>query len=196
MRIVRRAVVLAPALLTAALVAAPSAEARTTTVTVQDFGFSPASVTVAQGGTVTWQFNDSVDHTSTSDQRFWNSSPKGAGEKYVLTLTSAGTFGYHCRIHPDMTGRIRVPLRASGHANTGYTVRWSSLHTAPAGRGYDVQYRRSTSTTWKTLRSDTRSVSLHFNPSRDGTYVLRARTRNDTRHASSGWSPTRSVKIT
>jgi len=196
MRIVRRAVLLAPALLTAALFAAPSAQARTTTVAVRDFGFSPARVTVAQGGTVTWQFEDSVDHTSTSDQRFWNSAPKGAGEKYVLTLTSAGTFGYHCRIHPDMTGRIRVPLIASGHASTGYTVRWSSLHTAPAGRGYDVQYRRSTSTTWKTLRSDTKSASLHFNPSRDGTYVLRARTRNDTRHASSGWSPTRSLKIT
>ena len=195
MRILRRAVLLAPALLAAALLSAAPAQARTTTVAVRGFGFSPSTVTIAQGGTVTWQFKDSVDHTSTSDQRFWNSAPKGAGEKYVVMLTSAGTFGYHCRIHPDMTGRIRVPLTASGHAGTGYTVRWS-LHAAPAGRGYDVQYRRSTSTTWKTLRSDTTSASLHFNPSRAGTYVLRARTRNDNRHASSGWSPLRSLKIT
>jgi len=195
MRIVRRAVLLAPALLAAALLSAAPAQARTTTVAVENFGFSPSTVTVAQGGTVTWQFKDSVEHTSTSNQRFWNSAPKGAGEKYVVVLTSAGTFGYHCRIHPDMTGRIRVPLAASGHASTGYTVRWSSLHTAPAGRGYDVQYRRSTSSTWRTLRSDTRSASLHFNPSRAGTYVLRARTRNDSRHVRSGWSPVRSLKI-
>jgi len=65
-------------------------------VAVENFGFSPSTVTVVQGGTVTGQFKDSVDHTSTSNQRFWNSAPKGAATRARTSCgparaTTAGT---------------------------------------------------------------------------------------------------------
>jgi plastocyanin len=195
MRILKVGGMLSAAALATGLLLPPDADAATTTVNVQMFGFSPTSATVGLSGRVTWQFKDTVDHTTTSDQGFWNSGRKSEGEHYSITLRAAGTFTYHCAIHTEMTGKIRVPLKVSGTPSTGYTVRWSSYRRTPASRGFDVQYHRAGSKKWITLRRDSKSRSMHFEPSRPGTYVLRARTRNHTTKKASGWSPRRSVKI-
>ncbi len=86
---------------------APTApEAR---ITIQSFAFTPQSVTVSKGTKVTWSNNDSVAHTVVGDSGTPGTSGSIApGATYSYTFTQAGTFTYHCGIHPSMTGTITV----------------------------------------------------------------------------------------
>jgi len=76
-------------------------------------GFNPSSETVpAVNTTVKWTNNDSVQHTVTSTTvplyGTFNESVN-AGASVCLKFTAAGTFNYHCSIHPSMTGTVIVP---------------------------------------------------------------------------------------
>jgi plastocyanin len=178
------------------LVGVPPAAAATVSVSIMDFGFAPVAPTVSQGSTVKWtQLDAGVQHTTTSNALFWRSARLDQGQTFQTTFWSAGSFGYHCELHPDMTGTIRVPLKASGTASTGWTIRWSSQSSTPTNRAFDVQIKRPGSTTFVGWRTDVTSRSAFFNPSKNGTYQFRARTRNLSNGKNSGWSPTKSVKI-
>jgi plastocyanin len=184
-----------------AVVAATPAQAATVSVAMQNDMFSPKTVTAAQGSTVRWTQKDQVVlHTSTSDQGFWHSPDLSFGQTYSQTAAfkNAGSYAYHCKFHVmfGMVGTVRVPLKASGSASTGWTLRWSSLASTPSSRAFDVQIKRPGSTTWAKFRTDTATRNAFFNPSKTGTYAFRARTRNLTNAKSSGWSPVRSLKIT
>ncbi len=76
-------------------------------VSITGFAF-PKNVTVAIGTTVTWTNNDPAPHTITSDTGAFGSSDIAPGGTYSHTFTSAGTFPYHCEIHPSMQGTITV----------------------------------------------------------------------------------------
>lgn len=79
------------------------------TVIIQNFAFSPNNLTVKAGTTVTWINNDSTTHTVTSDNgAFQSSSNINQGTNYTFTFTKAGTYPYHCSIHPEMKGTIVV----------------------------------------------------------------------------------------
>ena len=95
-----------------------------------------------------------------------------------------------------MTGKVQVPLKASGAASDGWTLRWSSLTSTPSNRAFDVQIKKPGSSSWTAFRTDTTSRKAFFNPTRTGSYGFRARTRNVSNGKRSGWSPTRTVKIT
>ena len=69
--------------------------------------FTPSSLTVAKGSTVTWMNQDGVTHDPTSDTGDWNLSV-APGTSKTETFNTAGTFKYHCTIHPYMTGTIVV----------------------------------------------------------------------------------------
>jgi plastocyanin len=71
-------------------------------------GFTPGTLTVPAGTTVMWGNNDVTAHTSTSDTGLWNSNNIGAGATFTVKLDNAGTYKYHCTIHPFMTGTIVV----------------------------------------------------------------------------------------
>jgi plastocyanin len=90
--------------------AAASAGAATSAgaVAIQDFAFAPASITVAVGTTVTWTNHDTTAHTVTLDDGSATSDDIAAGSTYQHTFSAAGTFTYHCKIHPTMTGTITV----------------------------------------------------------------------------------------
>lgn len=68
--------------------------------------YAPNPVTVAVGGSVTWTNGDNTAHTSTGPS--WNSGTIAPGSSYTMTFSSAGTFTYHCSIHPNMTGTVTV----------------------------------------------------------------------------------------
>ena len=68
--------------------------------------YSPSPVTIAVGGSVTWTNNDNTTHTSTGST--WNSGSIAPGGKYTATFSTAGTYTYHCTIHPGMTGTVTV----------------------------------------------------------------------------------------
>lgn len=96
-------------------------------VTIQDFSFAPATLTIKTGTTVRWTNNGPSPHTVTSDMGVWDSGTLGAptmgggygggsaAGSYQFTFNIAGTYGYHCSIHPPLMypnfrGTINVTL--------------------------------------------------------------------------------------
>lgn len=77
-------------------------------VTIQNFSFNSSSIIVKKGDTVVWTNNDAVGHTVTGDNGGPASSTISPGGTYSFKFNTAGTFGYHCSIHPSMTGTIIV----------------------------------------------------------------------------------------
>ena len=71
--------------------------------------FNPNAVDLAAGGTVTWTFGG-VTHNVTFDAKAGAPPkiPNTSNANGTATFTSAGTFNYHCTIHPFMTGAVTV----------------------------------------------------------------------------------------
>ncbi|HQN89715.1 MAG TPA: cupredoxin domain-containing protein [Methanoregulaceae archaeon] len=87
----------------------------TTTVTIQNFAFSPPELTVSQGATVTWVNKDAADHQIVSDAsgadavgNLFKSPILPKDGSFTFTFTTPGTYPYHCSIHPSMKGSITV----------------------------------------------------------------------------------------
>jgi len=80
-------------------------------VSLQNLAFNPNSVVVQSGGTVTWTWNDgAIGHNVTftsGPARPPDAATRDSGT-YALPLTTVGTYGYHCTIHPTMTGSVTV----------------------------------------------------------------------------------------
>ena len=73
------------------------------------FGFSPKALTVTVGATVTWKNTTSVAHTVTSDDgASFDSGIVPAGGTFTFTFTKAGSYAYHCDIHPYMKATVVV----------------------------------------------------------------------------------------
>jgi plastocyanin len=70
--------------------------------------FNPDELNVTAGATVTWTNTDAIAHTSTSDGSGWNSGNVAPGGQFSTTFPNAGTFRYHCSIHPSMVGTVIV----------------------------------------------------------------------------------------
>ena len=77
----------------------------TGSVAVNNYNFSPSSVTIRSGGKVTWSFQSGT-HTATGS--VFNSGTKMAGQSFEYTFNSAGTYGYVCSFHGSMTGTVTV----------------------------------------------------------------------------------------
>lgn len=110
----RRSVVPVAALVAviSALAFAAVASATDQPVTVQGFQFQTPSVTVNAGDTVTWTNKDSAAHTVTADNGAFD-NPLPAGGSTTITFSQAGTFTYHCTIHPSMKGAVVVQAAAA-----------------------------------------------------------------------------------
>ncbi len=82
-------------------------------VKIQTFAFLPNPVRVSVGDEVTWTNADDILHTATSGGR---GAPDGAfdlpldgpGSAGSFTFTTAGTYPYHCKIHPGMDATVIV----------------------------------------------------------------------------------------
>ncbi len=71
--------------------------------------YSPNPGTVAAGKTVAWRNADSVTHTATADNGSFDTGSIAPGATSApITMGSAGSVNYHCRIHPSMTGTLNV----------------------------------------------------------------------------------------
>jgi plastocyanin len=78
------------------------------TVEINNFAFTPASLTVSAGTSVSWKFDDSTQHTVTADDNSFTSEAMGDGQTYTHTFDTKGTLAYHCSIHPFMKGSVEV----------------------------------------------------------------------------------------
>jgi YVTN family beta-propeller protein len=74
-------------------------------VSIEKFAFTPASMTVQAGQSVTFTNNDAVAHTATSAA--WDSREIAPGATYTVT-PQAGTYTYRCEIHPFMQATLIV----------------------------------------------------------------------------------------
>jgi plastocyanin len=78
-----------------------------TNVTIDNFTFSPAELTVKVGTTVTWKNHDDIPHTVVSAGKF-RSKALDTDDSFTFTFTAAGEYKYFCSLHPHMTGTIKV----------------------------------------------------------------------------------------
>ena len=77
-------------------------------VAMKSFAFDPASVSIKVGESVTWTNNDSATHTVVADNGEFKSSDIAKGATFTFKFDKAGTYPYHCGIHPSMTGTVVV----------------------------------------------------------------------------------------
>jgi len=108
----------APAPVTASSPAGKAHASASASVTMADFFFSPTSVTVAVGDTVTWHNTGQAPHTATADDGSFDTGTINPGSSGSHTFSSAGTFSYICTIHPNMKATVRV-LSSSGSGSGG-----------------------------------------------------------------------------
>jgi amicyanin len=103
LRVAAGAVVIAASLLLARPLAAAEAE-----VKIDNFTFSPPSLAVKAGTTVTWRNEDDIPHTVTSPKRAFKSKALDTDDSFTFTFTEPGSYDYFCSLHPHMTGKIVV----------------------------------------------------------------------------------------
>ncbi|HYW53754.1 MAG TPA: cupredoxin family copper-binding protein [Dongiaceae bacterium] len=102
----RTALLAAAALLV--LPAAAPPPSTTYVVHIRDDTFSPPSVTVKAGDTVTFVNDDDDAHTATADDGSWDSEGLNQGQRWSRTFLKAGRVAYHCTVHPFMKGTLVV----------------------------------------------------------------------------------------
>ena len=85
-------------------------------VTIDNFVFEPARLTIKAGTTVTWVNRDDIPHTVASKDRLFKSKAMDTEESYSFTFTTPGEYDYFCSLHPHMTGTIVVEGQAGNAA--------------------------------------------------------------------------------
>lgn len=79
------------------------------TIEISNFAYSPASLTVKVGTTITFVNEESVEHTATSNiEGFFDTGTLGKGQSVRVKMNKVGTFHYHCSFHAFMRGTIKV----------------------------------------------------------------------------------------
>jgi plastocyanin len=115
------------ALALAAVVTSAGAAASSVEVAMPGRFYSPATLDVLVGTTVTWRNGDRSTHTVTEDDDAFDSGHVRPGQAFSETFEKTGTFRYHCTIHRFMRGTLRVfavvlhgpdePLRVGSRAH-------------------------------------------------------------------------------
>jgi len=75
---------------------------------ILNFAFKPAHLVVSPGTKVVWTNEDQDPHTVTSDRPGFGSQALDTGSSFTMVAKRAGTFTYHCVIHPFMHGTLVV----------------------------------------------------------------------------------------
>jgi plastocyanin len=89
------------------------------TVSMGDNFFSPASVSIATGDTVTWTNNGQAPHSATADDGSFDTGVFNGGQSRSHTFSRAGTFSYFCTVHASMRGTVRVLAASNGGGQGG-----------------------------------------------------------------------------
>lgn len=97
-----------PAIGLVATHATSAVPAKTQTVSIKMFAFTPQVLTVTPGTTVTWINADEDPHTVTANDKGFHSAALDTDDKYSFTFTRPGDYAYFCSLHPHMTGKIIV----------------------------------------------------------------------------------------
>lgn len=78
-------------------------------IEIKDFHFTPQTLMVKSGETITWTNRDEEPHTVVSvEKQFKKSPPLDTDQSFTVTAGAPGTYTYFCSVHPKMTGTIIV----------------------------------------------------------------------------------------
>lgn len=77
-------------------------------IAIQNFAFSPATITVKAGDSVTWTNKDLVGHSATADDKSFDTGVLAQNESETVTFDTVGTYTYHCTPHPNMKATVTV----------------------------------------------------------------------------------------
>ncbi len=89
-----------------------AAPAPAATVTIADFAFKPATVTIRAGQSVLWVNKDNDAHTATAVDKSFDSGGLDTNERWQHTFTKPGRYAYICALHPYMKATIVVTAGA------------------------------------------------------------------------------------
>lgn len=79
-----------------------------TAVSIDNFAFAPATLTVHRGDTVTWTNHDEEPHTVAAGDGSFRSPGMDSNATFSFTFTKPGSYDYICSIHPSMHGTVVV----------------------------------------------------------------------------------------
>lgn len=88
--------------------------AGTSKISITSAAYSPASLTIVSGSTVTWTNNDNMPHTVTTEDGNINSGDIAPGSSFSKTFMTTGTYNYHDVHSTDMTGVLIVSAPSGG----------------------------------------------------------------------------------
>ena len=77
-------------------------------ITIKNFAFTPTPISAKAGLAITITNDDTTDHTVTDGQGSFDTGHIAPGTKKTLTITTPGSYSYHCNIHQFMKGIIQV----------------------------------------------------------------------------------------
>lgn len=79
-----------------------------TQVTIDNFSFTPATLTVIAGTRVTWTNHDDIPHTVAESDLKFKSKALDTNDSFSHDFTKPGTYEYFCSLHPKMVAKIIV----------------------------------------------------------------------------------------
>ena len=85
-----------------------AAAANSATVAIDNFAFTPATLTVTAGTTVTWKNGDDSPHRIGDKDGIFKSAALDTDDTFSHTFATPGVYPYICTIHPYMVGKIIV----------------------------------------------------------------------------------------
>jgi plastocyanin len=89
-----------------------------TAISIDNFTFTPQTVTVKAGTTVSWTNKDDIPHgIAATNNAFTRSKTLDTDDSYSFTFTTPGTYQYFCYVHPRMTGTIVVEAATGSNAS-------------------------------------------------------------------------------
>jgi len=89
------------------------AAAKAATVKIDNFNFTPPTLVIAPGTTVTWTNDDDSPHSVREKDGKFKSAALDTDDTFSQTFTAPGEFEYFCSIHPRMTGKVVVKAAGS-----------------------------------------------------------------------------------
>ncbi len=87
--------------------------------TISDFKYTPSTITVTAGESVTWSNSGPSGHSATADDGSFDTGILRKGASGSHTFSRAGTYTFHCTPHPFMKGKVVVTAASSGGGGGG-----------------------------------------------------------------------------
>jgi plastocyanin len=167
-------------------------------VVITGTGFSPATVDVAQGSAVQWEFQGTTAQSvaDSSKSGLFGSGALGPGSTYSFTFAVAGSYAYHDGLHSTLRGSVQIRMTYAAPATpTAIALAWASA-PPPSGFVADVQVRRPGSSQFVTWLTGTIGTGGTFVPDAGlGRYAFRSRLRNAATGKAVKYSPILSIAV-